>query len=83
MVTFRTTGFLGKHYKTYNLRKEIISSTTVGNTYIRILTKDGKAMYNWKPTSQERKEISAYINEQRWDMPSPDPLALEILKEMK
>lgn len=59
------------------MKPEILSSIT-------FISKEGSLLYNWN-NPDSKKELVHYTLEktQRWDMPSPDPIALEILKEMK
>lgn len=71
---------LGKHYRIFVVKQELLSSIT-------IISREGNLLYNWNHIDA-KKELIPYTpkkqNESvRWDMPSPDPVALEVLKELK
>lgn len=68
---------LGKYYKIFVVKPETLSSIT-------FISKEGALLYNWNHPNS-KKELVPYSleKEKRWDMPSPDPIALEVLREMK
>jgi hypothetical protein len=72
-----TPRFFGRSYKFFIVKPEALSSIT-------FISKEGSLIYNWN-NEETKKELMPYTLEkkQRWDMPSPDPIALEILREMK
>lgn len=78
LVHLQTPRFFGKYYKFFILRPEALNSIT-------FISKEGSLLYNWNSLEESKKELIPYTFEkgQRWDMPSPDPIALEILREMK
>lgn len=74
----QTPRVFGRSFKFFVVRPEALSSIT-------FVSKEGSLLYNWNSVEENKKELIPYTFEkkQRWDMPSPDPIALEVLREMK
>ena len=74
----QTPRFFGRSYKFFIVKPEALSSIT-------FVAKEGALLYNWNSIEENKKDLMPYTLEKskRWDMPSPDPIAIEVLREMK
>ncbi len=86
ILNFVTRGFMGEVIGHHKISFSQIESITVKKPFIRVLLKDRAPLYNWKPLPSEIREIKNFVNKNgpidrnRWDMPYPDELAMELVK---